>query len=281
MSALSFCRSCVTADIAQHGIAYWHRLHQLPVMLCCPEHGNHLSRFVFKRSLLHESFPLPGDALVQSNAQETSTHSQSPFWSGVADVAAKLFNDPSEPCDFLTICDVFLHELRLRGLVTTGEKLRQPEFNTAFKHYFPDTSAEFHEQIQAIVENPRQLVRGITDVRGSRFFVRVMLVHWLFGEWPAFKERCRWSSILRRPFDTKTGGGEGGQVNITPDDSIIRAEHRQVCLDYVIGHASPSRLEFLKTNYKSFRWLLHRDRSWLDVQLPFPRKQVVQLNLFE
>ena len=280
-TALSYCSSCVTADIAQHGISYWHRLHQLPVMLCCPEHGDRLSRFAFKRSQLHESFPLPGDALVKSNAQEAAACRTSAFWLNIAGVAAKLFDDPTEPCDSSTICDVFLEELRLRGLVTAGGKRRASEFEIAFKCYFSDTSAELHEQVLALVQNPRQLVRGITDASESRSFARVMLVHWLFGEWPAFKERCRWSSILGRSQSTENGLGEGRPANAAPDDLTIRAEHRQVCMDYVIGHASPSRLEFLKTNYRSFRWLLHRDRSWLDTQLPLPARQVVQLDLFE
>jgi hypothetical protein len=75
-TTLNYCRSCVTADIGRHGISYWHRLHQLPVMLSCPEHGDRLARFASKRSRLHESFPLPGDALVQSNGQEAAMSSR-------------------------------------------------------------------------------------------------------------------------------------------------------------------------------------------------------------
>lgn len=280
-TALSYCRSCVTADIAQYGISYWHRLHQLPVMLFCSEHGDRLSRFVFKRSRLHESFPLPGDVLVQANTQEAAIHNPSDFWLGIAGVAAKLFDDPTEPCDSSTICEVFLEALRLRGLVTAGGKRRSSEFEIAFKRYLSDTSAELHEQVFALVENPGQLVRGITDASESRSFARVMLVHWLFGEWSAFKEKCRWSSILGRSQYSENAIGEGRAVNALPDDSTLRAEHRQVCMDYVIGQTNPTRLEFLKAHYRSFRWLLHRDRSWLDAQLPLPARQGVQFDLFE
>jgi hypothetical protein len=219
--------------------------------------------------------------LVQSNAQEAATPGPADFWLGIARVAIKLFDDSTEPCDPSTIRDVFLHELHLRGLVTAGGRRRPAEFDLAFKHYFPDTSSELHEQMLALVENPSQLVRGITDTSDCRLFARVMLVHWLFGEWPAFKERCRWGSILGRPLAAKTRLGEGRGASAVADESTIRMEHRQVCMDYVIGHASPSRMEFLKTNYRSFRWLLHRDRSWLDAQLPLHGKQVVQPDLFE
>ena len=99
---------------------------------------------------------------MQSDTQEAATHSPSDLWRRIASVAAKLFDDPTEPCDFSTICDVFLDELRLRGLVTAGGRLRSSEFEIAFKHHFPDTSAELPEQVLALVENPRQLVRGIT-----------------------------------------------------------------------------------------------------------------------
>lgn len=123
----------------------------------------------------------------------------------------------------------------------------------------------------------------ISAVSASAPFLRVILIHWLFGEWAAFKERCEWSSILGDPSAAarlrNIGGVARGSVNSI--ESAIILEHRQVCLDYMRKCLTPSRLEFLKTNYRSFRWLLHRDRNWLDAQLPVPPKQVVQLGLFE
>lgn len=39
---LRFCRQCLTRDIESYGETYWHRAHQLPGVLVCPEHGEAL-----------------------------------------------------------------------------------------------------------------------------------------------------------------------------------------------------------------------------------------------
>lgn len=36
---LRYCPSCVTNDISLYGETYWHRIHQLPGIFICPEHG--------------------------------------------------------------------------------------------------------------------------------------------------------------------------------------------------------------------------------------------------
>ncbi len=282
---LSFCRSCVTNDIAQYGFSYWHRPHQLPMTLCCPVHGDSLSRFACQRSRLHQSFPLPGDAVVQANAVlEPTRDTQSAFWSGIAALADNLFADCSVPFDSGKIREVFLDQLRVRGLLTAKGRLRSAEFDAAFKLFFPHSLAEFDEPSLRFLGNPKQLLRGVTDFGQSPPFSRVILIYWLFGEWIAFKERCDWSSILGEPLASaaRQGVSEGfGRDVVNSDESAIHLGHRQVCVDYATEHPNPSRLEFLKNYYRSFRWLLHRDRSWLDAQLPVPSKQVVQLGLFE
>ncbi|RII26750.1 MAG: hypothetical protein CXR31_10105 [Geobacter sp.] len=39
---LRFCAQCKNLDLAAYGETYWHRTHQLPGVLVCPEHGIHL-----------------------------------------------------------------------------------------------------------------------------------------------------------------------------------------------------------------------------------------------
>lgn len=279
-TALSFCRSCVTNDIARHGVSYWHRLHQLPVTLCCTVHGDCLSRFSCQRSRLHQSFPLPSDAVVQTNAvHEPTRDGQSVFWSGIASLADNLFSDRSAPFESGKIREVLLGQLRARGLVTPTGRLRSAEFDTASRLFFPDSPAEFNVPICLLLGKPKQLLRGVTDFSPSVHFLRVILIYWLFGEWAAFKEQCDWSHILGEPLAStnKQGVGQGG---VNYDESAILLVHRQVCVDYAKESPNPSRLEFLRNHYRSFRWLLHRDRSWLDTQLPVPPKQLIQLELF-
>ncbi len=41
-NSFRYCQACVKADDHDHGIAYWHRVHQLPGVLVCPRHGEPL-----------------------------------------------------------------------------------------------------------------------------------------------------------------------------------------------------------------------------------------------
>jgi hypothetical protein len=280
-TALNFCRACVKRDIAEYGFSYWHRLHQLPVMVCCPEHGEALFRFTCKRSRLHQSFPLPGDDLVQTNAREVTVPSLQPFWFDIAAVAEKLLGDRSEAFDSTTIREVLLDELRLKNLITATGRLRSVEFDTAFKRFHPHCPAKFNESTLESVETPKQLLRGLTDSAAALPFARVVLIQWLFGGWAAFKERCHWKSILGKPLETAAEKSDLGRMGNLPDETKLLAEYRLECVDYAIKNANPSRLDFLKTHYRCFRWLLHNDRIWLETQLPLPPRQVFQLPLFE
>lgn len=37
-----YCADCVEDDVARHRVAYWHRTHQVPGLVFCPEHGARL-----------------------------------------------------------------------------------------------------------------------------------------------------------------------------------------------------------------------------------------------
>ena len=59
LNTLRFCPSCVVEDRRKYGETYWHRLHQLPGVIICPEHnemleesGFHPKRFGLNNELL-------------------------------------------------------------------------------------------------------------------------------------------------------------------------------------------------------------------------------------
>jgi len=62
---LRYCPACVSADRAQFGEPYWHRLHQLPGVLFCPIHEEHiLDSPVFIHTIFRYFFPLTGELCV-------------------------------------------------------------------------------------------------------------------------------------------------------------------------------------------------------------------------
>lgn len=50
---LNYCPCCVTQDIERYGESYWHRTHQIPGVLVCPQHGEQLIEYEIKRSYEH------------------------------------------------------------------------------------------------------------------------------------------------------------------------------------------------------------------------------------
>lgn len=284
VSALNFCSSCVTYDINRYGFSYWHRCHQIPVVLVCPKHGQPLKRYTCNRPLLHQCFPLPGDEDVTSHGIQLPMVGESALWLGISVLAGKILDGNSMPTDSDRIRDVLLDELHSRKLTTANGNVRKHEFETATGQFFPSITDNFREQVLCSLQNPKHLRRSVTESGECRPFVRLLLIYWLFGTWEMFKERCYWRTILGGSLDTTVehdGKVKADQSIAKTYDSNARDAHRQICIDYILGKEDPSRIEFLRTHYKSFRWLLHNDRSWLDVQLPVPPKQVVQLGLFD
>ncbi|POA74341.1 MULTISPECIES: TnsD family Tn7-like transposition protein [unclassified Pseudomonas] len=68
-SRVRFCFDCIDQDMACVGVAYWHRVHQLPGVLICPHHGT-LLRFLDYRWLSRNSrrMHLPDEEDVQSHS---------------------------------------------------------------------------------------------------------------------------------------------------------------------------------------------------------------------
>lgn len=56
---LKSCPECIKQDEAQHGVAYWHTLHQYHGMVTCPEHGLKLNGLCAGERGLDHSYVLP------------------------------------------------------------------------------------------------------------------------------------------------------------------------------------------------------------------------------
>ncbi len=63
-TTLRFCPSCIDQDRQRHGIAYWHRAHQLPGVIVCPHHRDPL--YEAERAVTQSYTPL--EALDMSKA---------------------------------------------------------------------------------------------------------------------------------------------------------------------------------------------------------------------
>ncbi len=269
-AVLGFCPSCRENDLQHYGMTYWHRLHQLPVVFFCPQHGDRVLRIHIKRFTLYKEFPVPGDLESDQNSSEPMLGINEGFWRGVAVMAAEALHGDELP-DADLLFSVMADELRRRKFVPPLSGVRLSAFidelaEQAFEIPFGTHSPE-------IVTFLKRIAHSFDKPAVGMVLGRVVLLYWLFGGWKSVQERCRWLSV----FGSESGVSmrKGATVR-----SKLEAQYRRVCTGYIREHPECTRLDFLKAEYRGFRWLLHNDKIWLDRQLPIPQRRGKQLSLF-
>lgn len=166
---------------------------------------------------------------------------------------------------------VLVDELRSRKFVPPLSGVRLSAFTEelsaqAFENPIGSHSPETVTFLKRIAHSFDEPVAGM--VLG-----RIVLLYWLFGGWKAVRERCRWLSVF---------GSESGfpMRKAATTRSKLEVQYRRACTTYIKAHPEGTRLDFLRAEYRSFRWLLHNDKIWLDRQLPIPHRRGKQLILF-
>lgn len=272
-AVLCFCLTCVEEDIGRFGVAYWHRIHQSPMVRCCPHHGGRVAKMKVKRVSLHLAFPLPGDFVSQDELMTTTEiNLVTPLEKEVAATAYEILFDTNAPHDAGCVSSTFIDELRRRRMLTAGGALRNIEFFEQLRQWancIGGTSTSDGEKMLA------RLVRGLTEPGIGIPLGRTLLVQCLFGSWKAFGERLCWTNILGW-LEARQAGASKSLLN----PGNLKVRHRQLCETFIRQHPNCSRLDFTKAEYRSFRWLLHNDKEWLDSQLAVPVRDGVQLALF-
>lgn len=263
---LRFCPSCREADIDREGIAYWHRMHQMPILRCCVVHGDRLKKAVIKRVALHQSFPLPGDFSGEAGVDLPLAWSNS-FEIELGKFSKALLTQQRPSQGLLE--QALLEGLRQQKILTSNGGLRTGDLSDLFIYLS-------HRSESPVGRSFRQVVRGIREPERGVAFGRALLLCALFGDWRIAEENCKWVEVL--------GRGDRNVVRDPHDFEMgqpsMRERHREKCRAYIFNDLSYSRLGFTKQNYRSFRWLLHNDKVWLDNHLPVLERDMEQLALF-
>lgn len=267
-AVLGYCPSCRSNDSQQWGMTYWHRLHQLPIVFFCPIHGDRVVRVRIKRLTLHNEFPLPGDFESERNNSEPMYGLNENFWRGVAVMAAEAIQGDRLP-DAEVIFSVLSDELRREKFVPPLSRVRL----TALVEQLAEQAFENPSQGPESVTFLKRIAHSFDEPATGMVLGRIVLLYWLFGGWKSVQERCNWLSVF---------GSESGVTVVKPATvlSKLEAQYRCVCTTYIREHPGCTRLDFLKAEYRSFRWLLHNDKIWLERKLPIPSRRGKQLVLF-
>lgn len=271
------CPSCVMHDRTNHGVAYWHRTHQLPGVAVCLKHEEPLFALNVPYRERQGDFMLPDAVIEQIDAKRTTlTASSFELASRIAAMAADALQDNS-PCHSPEVMQGALIEgLATRGLLTRGGRVNKRAFVDGFKaSYTPfDGVGEF-----GVFLAERGLLR-LAGLLGTSSLalpatLTLMLSFWLFGTWGLFMEHCAW----RRTIAAASPLLLAEVTARVPERS--RKEHHQTCLEFIASAPSASRTDFWKTHPKACRWLAQYDSDWLESRLPIAKKYAPrQLQLF-
>lgn len=276
------CKECMGNDIRTYGIAYWHRAHQLPLSNYCVLHAQPLFEWKIERSHLHDHFYLPAQLCTKQ-----LTMSEIPFefreaWFDVSCIGSAALSDNSAPLSSASIRATFLSGLTEKGLLKKNGRARSSDF----VEFMVDEYGLLHlDSIRSgigTLVTPKQLLSGLLDGSPCKPFGRLLLVRSLFGCWDSFKLKCQWQDVMRLDglFDD-AHHSSWASARALKLGSVATARYRQVCMEYMTLHPDATRLDFLKQEYRAFRWLRNHDQAWFDARLPVPPRFGKQLDLFD
>jgi hypothetical protein len=253
------CESCFSADIESMGFTYWRREHQLHTSQVCLTHLEALKVIRLPARRLNDHAWRVEELFEEVNLMGLSWDFDKSI--SIAMLGRSILKDDSPPYDFRTIQSVIIEELRINGYITKTGKLRNDLMLVLHEDLKLNTRAKFDREIRTLINSSHPF--SLTP------WFLLLLIERFFGNWKFFKAKCEWMTTIGR-FD----------LDVLQDvDNSIRDRHRKVCLDYINTRTQADRNSFLINHYKSFRWLLHEDKRWLDLNLPISDRQT-QLSLF-
>ncbi len=133
---LRFCPSCRRLDVRTWGEPYWHRMHQLPGVLVCCEHGEPLCESPIPwRQRTHRQRPMPLLASTPGRRITTIDSLEQAHLGALARYAKILFQRDLG-MGLVHWRDYYQAQLQMKDLALFGGRVRQSEFRAAFEGYF-------------------------------------------------------------------------------------------------------------------------------------------------
>lgn len=259
------CDICKKEDEARYGVAIWHRKHQLLTTLKCPIHLCDLRSHQISKKLMHDKLMLPFDTKGVLKKQDSIFDE---LLIELAQLGSEALCDDETPFSSAVIKQTFVAEMYRRGYFSRGK---------VNAHYFIEFESSFGKPFLELmkaewgVASTQDLLNGIiNEVSNKTYATRLILIHWWFGSWKQFKEKCLWASVFESIETVRTD----------ISSKAIRDFYRTRVLELLIVDPFIGRGGLIKSEYKTFRWLKHNDQKWLDKVFPisgFSR----QLKLFK
>jgi hypothetical protein len=283
-NSLRICPACFEAERHRLGMPYWHRVHQLPGVEMCPEHGERLRRVMFDVKDTQSSLYLPEDVYALSKAV-------SPFvTSTAAEVARRLaVMSQAALCQPIpggfhaeTMYFTYRHGLKNAGFLSASGRIRVASLKHALKGVLSHLPADVR---LGRTGTQRDFELLLTILRGNvaaHPLPHLVLIDFLFETWESFCGAYAWEHTMRstgeddhsasdrcsdivvsdaRPI-AESSAKEGG----APTEKLLR--HRAALLAFMDSHPNSSRSRIASLCTASWKWLYRKDRAWLNDHLP-------------
>lgn len=186
------CHTCIEEDLRTHGVAYWHRAHQLPGAFVCVIHGEALVAMpMHSQDKRRGKFFTPEHDLQSSLLQRSAGQCISNQWSTLKRLALLTNQIASTPLlgDYSRsrmsqVCAIALEERKLLCGNKTDSALRAAEVYA--RHFF--SVIEIPELAYVISEHSTRLLWSLltNTHRQDHPLEYVLLIDWLFGNWETF-----------------------------------------------------------------------------------------------
>lgn len=139
-SRLRYCPGCVAEDRDTHGIAHWHRSHQLPGVVVCPKHAIALQDSTVQRTLrrTRHAFRALEAVLPQGGTPLLAPRTHVATLVTLARDSAWLLSGASPPPALDALRAIVQARLRLIGWLTPGGNVRAQTLRDAWGEHYPE-----------------------------------------------------------------------------------------------------------------------------------------------
>lgn len=186
-----FCPECLNQDEREYGETYWHRIHQTPGVLVCPDHGTplHKSTVPFQGLNQHEYEA----ASVENCQKNASVRDYSPkvlkILSKLAQDIAWLFKNPQSPQVFDWYRQRYLDLLIDKKLATASKRVHQKSLIDEFIFFYGREVLEYLHSIIDFENHSNWLSNIVRKNRQSFHPIRhLLMMNFLAGSAKAFFE---------------------------------------------------------------------------------------------
>lgn len=261
---LRFCPECYAEEIRQYGEGYWHRIHQTPGVLYCQRHHRPLvetcvpylirdrqtAAAAIPENLFPAVYPAPLSPLGRQQAIQ------------IAEDIGFLYSHYERVRSAFarhqySFRNLYLHELRRRGLAADGGSLRLEKYRSTFLDFFdPDLLKVLKVGFDHTTVRPWIISICRSGQKAHFPLHHILMARFLYGGLKRLTEQAE----SARPEDVAP---PKHVVRHVAHEEEKRAVYRHRWLTTCAAHPGANQNEIRKADEAAYTWLNRHDKKWL------------------